>query len=605
MNEYLVSNDITRGIALALLVIVSVVGLFGFTMFVDLKPAHAFFGIDAAVQIAFTKVWETLKAVAQQFILKLATNFAVKLLQKLESAHIIKNMLHYSDALGFDQYIGNELNRTFMKPNTAAKAEELDKPEQTNLASIATEGDLFFQEMDVGQAAELGYESCEDDYSVDPPILCSGSAPAPIESCIANPNQPGCENPGAATPPIESCIANPNQPGCENPGAATPPKPKKGLTQEQQGVLNRAAVAKLTSQISCGGIDQNFLRKVSTFNAAKASGINPKNINPRSVDFYSQMAGFGNPYTLPAFQEMSLREQASQAESRGRSAAQLELTSSGLKSLRSEANQNKISRSSQTVAGFIEQSFSQALGTQTASSATGFIGQQIGRLLADILTNAFFQQKGRLVAENPYCGIIKQSASTFDYNANPPPPPPQGPNTTSLYINGDLTASVNPGDTVTLTWNVTSGSGGLTLTNAPSCSTSELVGFCNVQIDNDITFELYRGDDFIGAASAVLIRGQVGFADFKAVPNTITEGEETDLIWDIQGNRLRVFLEGEEVILSSYTSVAPIESTTYTMEVTDFDTGEVLQTLPVSVTVLPPPEEPTVEGARTSLLPRE
>ena len=583
MNEYLVSNDITRGIALALLVIVSVVGLFGFTMFVDLKPAQAFFGIDAAVQIAFTKVWETLKAVAQQFILKLATNFAVKLLQKLESAHIIKNMLHYSDALGFDQYIGNELNRTFMKPNTAAKAEELDKPEQTNLASIATEGDLFFQEMDVGQAAELGYESCEDDYSVDPPILCSGSAPAPIESCIANPNQPGCENPGAATPP----------------------KPKKGLTQEQQGVLNRAAVAKLTSQISCGGIDQNFLRKVSTFNAAKASGINPKNINPRSVDFYSQMAGFGNPYTLPAFQEMSLREQASQAESRGRSAAQLELTSSGLKSLRSEANQNKISRSSQTVAGFIEQSFSQALGTQTASSATGFIGQQIGKVLADIVTNAIFQQKGRLVAENPYCGIIKQSASTFDYNANPPPPPPQGPNTTSLYINGDLTASVNPGDTVTLTWNVTSGSGGLTLTNAPSCSTSELVGFCNVQIDNDITFELYRGDDFIGAASAVLIRGQVGFADFKAVPNTITEGEATDLIWDIQGNRLRVFLEGEEVILSSYTSVAPIESTTYTMEVTDFDTGEVLQTLTVSVTVLPPPEEPTVEGARTSLLPRE
>ena len=364
-------------------------------------------------------------------------------------------------------------------------------------------------------------------------------------------------------------------------------------------------MAKLTSQISCGGIDQNFLRKVSTFNAAKASGINPKNINPRSVDFYSQMAGFGNPYTLPAFQEMSLREQASQAESRGRSAAQLELTSSGLKSLRSEANQNKISRSSQTVAGFIEQSFSQALGTQTASSATGFIGQQIGKVLADIVTNAIFQQKGRLVAENPYCGIIKQSASTFDYNANPPPPPPQGPNTTSLYINGDLTASVNPGDTVTLTWNVTSGSGGLTLTNAPSCSTSELVGFCNVQIDNDITFELYRGDDFIGAASAVLIRGQVGFADFKAVPNTITEGEATDLIWDIQGNRLRVFLEGEEVILSSYTSVAPIESTTYTMEVTDFDTGEVLQTLTVSVTVLPPPEEPTVEGARTSLLPRE
>src|SRR3989338_1402201 len=100
-------------LSLALLVFFAVTALLGFSMAIDLRPAKAGWPVIDFAHIATTiaewakqHVWEFVKAVAKAALLAILAGIVIKMMQKLESIHVVRNFLLYSDALGFDKYIG-------------------------------------------------------------------------------------------------------------------------------------------------------------------------------------------------------------------------------------------------------------------------------------------------------------------------------------------------------------------------------------------------------------------------------------------------------------------------------------------------------------------
>lgn len=486
-----------RATTLAIIVVFSVVAVLGFSLSVDLKPAQAFLGFGDIVidptHIATTvaksveeKIWDFAKGVILAFTVTFVANMAVKMMQKLESLHVIQNMLYYADALEVDQYIGNQLNKVVLKIDNAVNAEKFSEPTETNVASIAAKADLNFQGLSPGQVQELASYSadCEED-----PETGGVSCPLPagtgdgVVSCVANPNQPGCQNPGAATGSRsdDPCQPNDPRPGCQNPGAAVygpqlPPGctidparnkmkcPRKGLNQEQERLLLRGALALATGPIACGGFNDRAFRNVAIYNAAKNRGVDPRRINPRSGNYYTDLAKQGNPFASPDFQELAMRDAAAQAEARARQAVQMELMSNGLKSLR--ADRNAITRTSQTIADFISSSLDTALKAPLHGGAGGPAASAIGRALAQIVTQVIFVDRGRLVAENPYCGIAQtviEGRVTDIYNGggfDEGLGPGRAPNISERYrgslinVDGRNGVDVLPIETVILTWSV-------------------------------------------------------------------------------------------------------------------------------------------------------
>src|SRR3989344_4882452 len=395
-----------RATTLVVLVAFCVVSLLGFSLRLDLKPAEGFLGIGDIVidptHIATTiaksveeKIWDFAKGVILAFTVTFVANMAIKMMQKLESLHVIRNMLYYSDALAFDQYIGHELNKMSGQPTNEAEVKW--SPDQVNIGSIIAKTLQLpiNQGFTLGQVRELA---------------------------------------------------------------------KKGtLTKDQEKEMTIGVLAMLTSQGSCG-IDANqAIRNLAVYNATRVAG-NASQIDPRGgVEFYEQMALLGNPYASPDFQELALRDQAAQVESRAQSAVELELTSNGLKSMRAD---NGVSRTSQTVADFISSSFDTALKAPLHGGAGGPAASAIGSTLALIVTQAVFNERGRLVAENPYCGIAQNSADavvTDIYNGGDFTSGLGGgvaPNLTERYRDSTILADgyhgveVLPIETVNLTWSV-------------------------------------------------------------------------------------------------------------------------------------------------------
>src|SRR3989344_9175617 len=150
-----------RATTLVVLVAFCVVSLLGFSLRLDLKPAEGFLGIGDIVidptHIATTiaksveeKIWDFAKGVILAFTVTFVANMAIRMMQKLESLHVISNMLYYSDALAFDQYIGNQLNKVIRQPLTEAEVQWT--PDQVNLGSIISRT----LELPINQSFTLG-----------------------------------------------------------------------------------------------------------------------------------------------------------------------------------------------------------------------------------------------------------------------------------------------------------------------------------------------------------------------------------------------------------------------------------------------------------------
>ena len=88
-----------------------------------------------------------------------------------------------------------------------------------------------------------------------------------------------------------------------------------------------------TSGIACSPVNNNSLRRAADYLAASSAGFTVNEINPASgALFYEQMAKLGTPEASPEFWLLGLQDLAATNEGKARAAAELEMTSPGLKS---------------------------------------------------------------------------------------------------------------------------------------------------------------------------------------------------------------------------------------------------------------------------------
>ena len=114
MNEFMPQREITlpsifmRSTALILLVAFSGTALFGFTLIYAFKPtpAKALFGFAVVTDptlMAHNVARDFLKAMAEAFILRFISTMLLQLLRRLETLHVVKNIMYYADAPQLNQ----------------------------------------------------------------------------------------------------------------------------------------------------------------------------------------------------------------------------------------------------------------------------------------------------------------------------------------------------------------------------------------------------------------------------------------------------------------------------------------------------------------------
>src|SRR3989344_4290070 len=174
MYAFISFPSFRKSSALIILVVFATTALLGFSLFIDLRPAQAIFGIDAAIQIAF----EFVKAFARAFVLRTIARFAMALLEKLEQHHTIQNALYYADALEVDQYIGNYVNKQMDKPKGESDVKK--DPALTNVdAILAKDNQNNFYERNRGQIdliASLSQQRADIDFHADRAEISGGSS---------------------------------------------------------------------------------------------------------------------------------------------------------------------------------------------------------------------------------------------------------------------------------------------------------------------------------------------------------------------------------------------------------------------------------------------
>ncbi len=496
-------NSIRRNTALFILVVFATTALFGFSMFVELQPAKAIFGIDAAIRFAI----DVATAFARAFLLRLIARFAMELLQKLEQHHTIQNILYYADALEVDQYLGNYVNKQIDKPKGESDVKK--DPALTNVdAIIAKDNQNNFYERNRGQIdliASLSQQRADIDFYADRAEISGGSSANlswQVDSSALN-IRVELQTQGGGTQSVDAVGSVTVSPGQTTDyylavfdaatnnlmqtehvritvtGTAEPvlaPNPIKaipGFTRDEERQLTTAAVLRLTNGGSCVGGPDAAIRNVAIYNAAKIRGFSFNQLQPSdpSAIYYQRMAMMGNPYASPDFQELAMRDFASQAQSVAKQAAIQEITSPGLKNVRSGSNLivKGVASIQSRVDKLLDKIFKQQ-DINSDSNAIAGVANVIGTILGTVIADVVFSNilGARVLAENPYCGLpsptIARNLATPNYNAdttgqktniiNNSAPSAAESAQPFIRVNGEITTSIREGEGVTLSWSV-------------------------------------------------------------------------------------------------------------------------------------------------------
>src|SRR3990167_10447532 len=353
------------------------------------------------------------------------------------------------------------------------------------------------------------------------------------------------------------------------------------LTPAQEATIVKGALAMLHSQGSCRGVNRVAIRNVSTYLAAKNAGVSARNINPASPSFYEQMTRLGDPFSSPAFRELTLEDSAKQIEAEANTSANQELISSGQKTGKSPLD-NTILAGVGNIQERVSSLLDNMLGATVESSSSGF-ASSIGRILGDFVTTAILRNDIRVTAENGLCGVPVTSPAPLP----PPPLPGGGTFNITMTVNGALSTAIRSGETATLSWNVVEPVGPLTIYNLPlECSPPPLSGSCQVSPTADTTYVLAVDGVSYAEATITVISGFVESASISASPQLLPPGGTTVVSWNVVGSGIRATLNGSAVGLSgSQSFLLTTSGRTFTLDIFDSQTGEVLDTQSVSVNI--------------------
>src|SRR3989338_526070 len=528
MNEFMPERAIAlpgifmRSTALILLVAFCGTALFGFTILYIFKPTptQALFGIGGAITAIMLMAYHTardfLKAMAEAFVLRFISTMLLQLLRRLETLHVVKNIMYYADALQFNQYIGNKLNKIVDKP--ADPTQVKDTEADTNIANI------------IGVFSVL-----------------------PIGSQIMSDQQ-------------LKTMATGGQ-----------------LTPQQESTIVKGALAMLTTQGGCRGVNRTAIQNVSKYIAAKNAGVTARSIDPGSPNFYEQMTRLAYPFSSPAYVELGLEDTAQQVEAEADAAANQELLSAGQKTGKT-LDANTIQAGQANIEERVAAALNGLVGTNVQSGKLGF-ASKIGSTLADFVTQAILRNDIRVTAEKGTCGTGLPIPSI----PAPPWPPLPGGGTfdITMTVNGSLSTAIRAGETATLSWNVVEPVGPLTIYNLPlECSPPPLSGSCQVSPTADTTYVLAVDGVSYAEATITVISGFVESASISASPQLLPPGGTTVVSWNVVCSGIRATLNGSAVGLSgSQSFLLTTSGRTFTLDIFDSQTGEVLDTQSVSVNI--------------------
>ncbi|TSA46105.1 hypothetical protein D4R52_01155 [bacterium] len=122
------------------------------------------------------------------------------------------------------------------------------------------------------------------------------------------------------------------------------------VKQQQQRDINRlivGATSLLTSSISCAGVNTAALKNTAAYLASSSAGILTKQVNTKTIQFYNDMFKLSQPTSNENYWMMQFQDNAASSEATARAAANLEMTSPGIKSPQTQnaAGQTSIAKS--------------------------------------------------------------------------------------------------------------------------------------------------------------------------------------------------------------------------------------------------------------------
>jgi hypothetical protein len=194
--------------------------------------------------------------------------------------------------------------------------------------------------------------------------------------------------------------------------------------------VDKQMVKQFIPQFNCGQQPQN-LKPVFQAKASQYLGFDPQNVDPKDPNYYQKMSRVGDFMSTPNGWDLYYQDLANQAESQAEKAAQMEMTSSGLKSPRDTFN-NTIAKSVNSIVASEDASMTalMQLGSQNAKSfISGFIAQLTQTLMNNFVFSGVTGTKGQpgVFKEQSTClsaAQVQLVLPTTNTQYQQPAPPP-------------------------------------------------------------------------------------------------------------------------------------------------------------------------------------
>jgi hypothetical protein len=153
------------------------------------------------------------------------------------------------------------------------------------------------------------------------------------------------------------------------------------LNKYVNNTVDRAMITNFIPQFNCG--QPQDIKKVLQAKADQYLGFDPETLSPQDPNFYSKMARMGDFLSSPSGWELYYQDLAQQAEAAAQTAANQELTSSGLKTPREQGGES-IAASLSSITGSMQAVFNAQLNLGVVN-----VDKVVSQIVSTVTYNLF------------------------------------------------------------------------------------------------------------------------------------------------------------------------------------------------------------------------
>jgi hypothetical protein len=190
------------------------------------------------------------------------------------------------------------------------------------------------------------------------------------------------------------------------------------LNQYVPDAVDQSIVRKLIPALNCGSNPAD-LQKIYQAKAQQYLGFDPAAVNPTDPNFYDKMAKTGDFFASPQGWELYYQDVASAAQAQAQHAADLEIVSPGLKSVRDRVT-NEITTSLSSINNAQAAAYIAFLDLGVVN-----VENIVSKLVSSITTNLFnkFIFTGVVYKDNTACIAVAQLTPIIPVSSTPYKPP--------------------------------------------------------------------------------------------------------------------------------------------------------------------------------------